>query len=193
MPRTVHPRTPSHPGFRFRIVNGSRRQGGPETPIAPVRTRSDAALVSDRRLGCIRVRIVRGGYEMDDDKFRLIVDGKELASIVPSLEEHDVPVGGSVRCRDTSGAVGVTMQASGAQFGGSSLTVRDGGIFVSSAEGKSRVAIHSGERLENEDSGVVKLTAGDGWKIVLNASKHSVEISAADETKIITLDAVSPD
>jgi hypothetical protein len=130
---------------------------------------------------------------MDDDKFRLIVDGKELASIVPSLEEHDVPVGGSVRCRDTSGAVSVTMQASGAQFGGSSLTVRDGGIFVSSAEGKGRVAIHSGERLENEDSGVVKLTAGDGWKIVLNASKHSVEISAADETKIITLDAVSPD
>ena len=64
---------------------------------------------------------------------------------------------------------------------------------MASAQGKGRVAIHSGERFENEDSGVVKLTAGDGWRIVLNAAKHSVEISAADETKVITFDAVGPD
>jgi hypothetical protein len=127
---------------------------------------------------------------MDDVKFTLLVNGKELASLEPSLEEHDAPVGGSLLCRDLSGAVGVVVKAASAQFGGPSINLRDGGIRISGAEGKRRVNIHSGEALENEDSGVVELTAGDDWSIVLNAAKHSVEISAADGTKVIAFDAI---
>jgi hypothetical protein len=130
---------------------------------------------------------------MDVDKLRLIADGKELASLEPSLEEHGAAVGGSLLCRDTSGAVGLRVDAASPQFGGTRLTLRDGGILIASAQGKRRVSIHSGERMENEDSGVLDLKAADDWTIVLNAAKHAAHIGAADGTKVIGLDAVNQD
>jgi hypothetical protein len=127
---------------------------------------------------------------MDVDKLTLSVNGKELASVEPTLEEHGEPVGGSFVCRDLAGAVGLIAQAASAQFGGTSLTLRDGGIRIASAQGKGRVGIHSGERLENEDSGVIELTASDDWRIVLNAAKRSLQIAGPDGTAAVTLDAV---
>ena len=97
----------------------------------------------------------------DFDWVTISSNGKKLITLEANLEEHDDPIGGSVVCNDTQGNAGISLRAASAQFGGSSVVVRDGAIQLVSAKGVFRVLIHTGDPLENQDSGQIVLRAGD--------------------------------
>jgi hypothetical protein len=98
----------------------------------------------------------------DFDWVTISTNGKKLIALEANLEEHDAPIGGSVVCNDTQGNVGVAIHAASAQFGGSILLVRDGAIQLVNSKGVFRAVIHTGDPLQNQDSGQIILKAGAG-------------------------------
>jgi len=92
----------------------------------------------------------------DFDKVTVSSDGKELLTLEPEVEEHDAPVGGRILCHDLQGKVHISLSAARAQFGGSSIALH-GGFRVFNTAGKSRVLIHGGDELQNEDRGTIVL------------------------------------
>src|SRR5215831_16719353 len=135
------------------------------------------------------------------DKLAVCVNGQEIISIEPLLEEQGSPVGGTVICRDITGTIGIALQSASPQFDGPRVLIRHGGVNIVNPPGKRRVAIVDGDDLTGEDGGIITLTASTDSEsptspdsappsaLVLNASGRSLEISAADGTKVLRLTA----
>jgi hypothetical protein len=138
------------------------------------------------------------------DRLAVCVNGQELVSIEPLLEEQGGSVGGTVVCRDIAGAIGIALQSASPQAGGPTVLIRHGGLDIVNTQGQYRVRIVDGDEWSGEDGGTITLNAStdstspmpDGSPppsaIVLNATERLVQVAAEDGTQVIRMSAAGP-
>jgi hypothetical protein len=140
-----------------------------------------------------------------DENIELHCNGTVVISLEAALEEHGDAVGGSVVCRDASGTVRIVLRAASEQFGGTSLFLRDGAVQVANAQGEYRAIVAPGDPEQNQDGGLIRLTASTDSQqpppaggpppsaIVLSASDRSITIRGKSGKPVVTLDGSQRD
>jgi len=135
------------------------------------------------------------------DRLAVCVNGQELVSIEPLLEEQGGSVGGTVVCRDIAGAIGIALQSASPQAGGPTVLIRHGGLDIVNAQGQYRVRVFDGDEWSGEDGGTIVLDASSDSlppvpggdpptsAIVLNAAERLVQIADEDGTHVVRLSA----
>jgi hypothetical protein len=135
----------------------------------------------------------------DFDEVTITVQGKEVMSLKPNIEDPAGVVGGSIICRDQFGKVAVAIHGGtdSQLVGGGSLNLINGPLRLVTPQGKTRVMVISGDELQNADGGIIVLdAAGDSQQagalgshsaIVLNAAKRSIVIHGASGNPIVEI------
>src|SRR6266487_2737435 len=107
---------------------------------------------------------------MADEKVWIEVNGKELASLEPNMEDEgggQAAIGGSIICRSVFGVPVVTIDGGGEHGSPSAqITIQNGGFSIYRG-GNSRVKIHPGDELEGEDGGTIMLDAEEQTSAVI--------------------------
>lgn len=136
------------------------------------------------------------------DKLYIDVNGNELASLEPNLEQHGDAVGGRIICRNWNGKIVLELKGGSDEgdvalgSGGGHIVIHDGPLSIKNYLGQDRVIIHPGDA--NEDGGTILLNAaddtdvkadgtGNAYAIVLNASKRSIMINKPDGQTMVSL------